>query len=306
MDGALLPVANAFHAGAYDKTIGMASMMQTQTSTLSEQQRLLGQCYLLHAQLAIHEHQKVKDVTATATEGPLRALFLLSQYLSNQLDGAQRGRVLQEARAFAEKLPSSASMLALTARSKAIIADIFMSEGLLEECMRLVAPHVHVDMECAGALFRCYTRIHRLDLCANLLMELKKMAEDASLTLQCEASLYLKQGAAKIQDAFYVYQELLETYGSNLKLLNNQAVALMSMHEFAKAEKLLSEAYQLNQKDPVTLAHLMVCARQLRRPMENVNMFKQGLFENGPRHPVVLETDLKSSLFDRLVQKFAA
>jgi coatomer protein complex subunit epsilon len=50
------------------------------------------------------------------------------------------------------------------------------------------------------------------------------------------------QGGAKVQEAFYIFQELSEKYTTTVMLINGSAVCQMHMGQFEEAETRLVEA----------------------------------------------------------------
>lgn len=61
----------------------------------------------------------------------------------------------------------------------------------------------------------------------------------------------LWQGGAKVQEAFYIFQELSEKYTSTVMLINGSAVCQMHMGQYEEAETLLTDA--LNRVTYLTL-----------------------------------------------------
>ena len=53
---------------------------------------------------------------------------------------------------------------------------------------------------------------------------------------------YFMQGGAKIQEAAYIYEELIDKYNGSALLLNGLAAAKMSLGQFDEAETTLQEA----------------------------------------------------------------
>ena len=52
----------------------------------------------------------------------------------------------------------------------------------------------------------------------------------------------MRQGGAKTQEAAYIYDELIDKYGSSPSLLNGLAVARMHLQQWDEAEGTLKEA----------------------------------------------------------------
>lgn len=61
---------------------------------------------------------------------------------------------------------------------------------------------------------------------------------------QKNGSFFLPQGGSKIQDAYYIYQELSEKFLQTSYLLNGSAVCNIHKGNFEEAESLLQEALQ--------------------------------------------------------------
>jgi coatomer subunit epsilon len=147
-------------------------------------------------------------------------------------------------------------------------------------------------------------RMNRVDLALFYVDKMKELSEDSVSTQLAEAWLAIYSSGSKYQDAFYIFQELMETFGPTSKLINGQAVSYMSMQKFADAESLLMDALKRSPEDPDILANLITCLRHLGRA-EKLSLATETLKKAAPKHPVWSELSSKVSLFDDLNQKFA-
>lgn len=79
--------------------------------------------------------------------------------------------------------------------------------------------------------------------------------------------IYL-QGGEKLQDAYYIFQELSDKYGPTATLLNGLSACLICTERIEEAEPLLHEALEKDPNNANTLINLIVISQLLNKPEE--------------------------------------
>ena len=80
-------------------------------------------------------------------------------------------------------------------------------------------------------------------------------------------------GGEKIQEAYYIYQEMIDKLGSTALLLNGQAVTFLAQGKYTEAEAALGEAIEKDPNNPETLVNMIVLAQHQGKQPEVSSTF---------------------------------
>jgi coatomer protein complex subunit epsilon len=121
-----------------------------------------------------------------------------------------------------------------------IAAMMYMHDDNWKEAMKNVCQEKNLE-HCA-LMVQLYLRIDRLDLAQKMLKTMMAKDEDNTLTMLANCWTLLSQGGSKSQEATYIYEELMDKYGSSALLLNGLAVSKMHQGLYEEAEAHLLDA----------------------------------------------------------------
>jgi len=184
-------------------------------------------------------------------------------------------------------------------------AIIFANETNYDAALRIL--HQADDaLECCALAVQCMLKINRVDLALKEVKHMQEIDEDATITQLALAWTNMVVGKEKLQDAFYIYQEMMDKYGQTPMLLAAQAGTLILQHKYEQAEELLQEALQRDSSYAEALINMIVVTQCLNKPAEQTTRLINQMKETHPHHTWTVDLLTKENKFDRLIHETAA
>lgn len=149
-------------------------------------------------------------------------------------------------------------------------------------------------------------KMDRVDVAEKEVAAMQVIDEDATLTQLATAWTYLAKGGETVQEAVYIYQDLLERHGATDQILNGMAACHLAMGKTDDAERVLKEALTKNPNCATTLINVICSSKHKNKPAELVARYFAQLELVAPSDPWLLDYKQKESEFDQLAEQFAA
>jgi len=287
----LFELRNYFVLGNYQAAINEGN----NTHPRNEKDKLEKDSYVYRSYIAQGNYKIVLDEIQNSAPPALQAIRLLATYLSS--DNNKDVALVTIKQWLADGLATNNQIFQLVA------GIIYFHEQNFEEAMKCL--HQTNSVEGLGLLVQTYLRIDRVDLAEKELKVMNSIDEDATATQLATAWVFTALGAEKLQEAFFIFKELADKYGTCVQLLNGQAVCNISLKKFEAAEALLLEALEKSPKDADTISNLIACYLHMKKPAEIVNRYVNQLKTGSPNHPWVLGVKTAEESFERNRARFA-
>lgn len=284
-------IKNAFYTGNYQTCVNEAQKLKLSDPELSTDRDVL----MYRAYLALKKFRVVLEEVGPSSKPLLQPLAMLATFLSNpsrkeavvaDLDSLMSGNV---------DVTNYVQLL--------VAATIYLGVGQPESALRVLHPSDH--LECHALKVQALLSIHRPDLAKKELKVMQEKDEDATLTQLAQAWTNMALGGDKIQEAYYIYQEMIDKLGATSVLLNGQAVTFLAQGKYSEAEAALNEAMEKDPNNADTLVNMIVLSQHQGKAPEVSNRYLSQLKDMDPNHGFVVKLNKKEEDFDRMVRQYA-
>jgi len=288
----LFDLKNAFYTGNYQTAINEAGKLKLGDPELSLQRDVL----VYRAYLAQRKWRVVLEEVKPSSPALLQPLKLLAQFLSGS-QSKREAMVVELDATMAGNVDVSNHVQLLVA------ATIYLHVDQPESALRVLHPSDH--LECIALRLQALLALHRPDLARKELKVMQEKDEDATVTQLAQAWTNMATGGEKIQEAYYIYQEMIDKMGGTALLLNGQAVTFLAQGKYPEAETALGEAIEKDPNNPETLVNMIVLAQHQGKAQEVSSRYLSQLKDLEPTHPFLTRLEQKEQDFDRMVKQYA-
>lgn len=287
----LFDVKNAFYIGNYQQCINEAQKLKPSTSSLQVER----DAFLYRAYIAQRKYRVVLDEISAASPAELQPLRLLAEYFA----------VPSKRESLVSSLDQQVSGNVDVSNHTFIIvaASVYYLERKYDSALRLLNEADH--LECSALSLQIYLKMDRVDLAWKELKSMQEMDDDATLTQLATAWVSIMMNGERLQDGYYIFQEMNDKHSSTSLLLNGQATCFLGQGKYEEAESSLQESLDKDSNNPDTLINMIVLSQHTGKPPEVANRYLSQLKDSHLDHPFIKEYLQKESEFDQLVSQYA-
>lgn len=252
---------------------------------------------MYRAYLASNRGRIVLDEISSSDSSDLLAIRLLAEYLGdrnkfNDLIKRIENRLSQ---------PSDSDTVIWTI----VCAVLFINEGMFEDALRLL--NDVDDLECMAMQVYVLLQMNRVDLAMKSHQKMQEKDDDATLTQLAQAWINIELGGEKMQDAHYIFDDLIDKFSSSVTLSNNMAVCAMGQQKFEDGvHEQLRLGLDRDANNPALLVNFIFYASQTEKNADSVmNRYLTILKETNKNFDLLKDLEKKEIEFDRLCANYA-
>lgn len=234
----------------------------------------------------------ISSVTEASAPG-VQVVKLLAQFLKDSSTGPAMSTALQ---AIVSDEVASASPCCLL-----MCATGFAQLGDFDNALR--AAQRGGGLEELAVKVQVLLRMDRLDVAEREVEQMQTIDEDATLTQLARAWTHLSKGGESVQEAVYIYQDLLERHGATDQILNGMAVCHLAAGKPDEAERVLKEALTKNPNCATTLVNVICSSKYKNKPGELIARYFKQLELVAPSNEWLVDYKKKEAEFDQLTEQ---
>jgi len=287
----LFDLKNAFFTGNYQTCINEAQKLKLADPDVSLERDV----FMYRSYLALKKFRVVLEEIGPNSSPTLKPLSMLAKFLSSP---SKRDEIVTELDSLMAGDVDVNNYVQLL-----VAASIYLIMEQPESALRVL--HPSDQLECIALRIQTLLSIHRPDLAKKELKIMQEKDEDATVTQLAQAWTNMSLGGEKVQEAYYIYQEMIDKLGSTALLLNGQAVTFLAQGKYSEAESALAEAIEKDPNNPDTLVNMIVLAQHQGKQPEVSNRYLSQLKDMDPHHNFVTKLAQKEADFDRMVKQYA-
>jgi len=285
----LFDIKNSYYIGNYQQCIKDAKKEPPNYGNL----RLQRDIFMYRAYLAQKNYAIVLAEIKNNSPAELKPFKLLAEYLQNI---ANKNSVLKS---LEQELDN---MLEINHSLVIVAAIIYNHEHDYESALRILRNDD--TLEGMALTLVIYLRMNRVDLATKEFKKLREKDEDATLTQMAQAWINLAMGGEKLQEAYYIFQELIDKYGVTALLLNSQSVCYIGQGEYTKAEDTLQDALEKDSNDIDSLINSLFVSSHLKVSVDVAKRQFNMLRNAYPNSDFIENYTKKEAEFDTLSQVY--
>jgi len=285
----LFEMKNSLFIGNYQQCTSEAQKLQPR----DEATRLERDSFLYRALIAQRKYGAVVSQIKSSAPAPLQAIRLLARLLQNP---SQQTSILDELEGLVSysSVDPGSPVTALAAAAIQAHCDNY------EAALKVL--HCHEALECRAQMVHCYLAINRIDAARKELKTMQETDDDHTLTQLAQAWLHIATGGEKLQDAYYIYQELIDKNAPTAALLAGQSACFLGQGKTEEAEAALQEAALKDPNCADVLVNNLVLASHAG---SNSERYLAELKDAHRNHQIVQSLAAKEQEFDLLVGQYA-
>lgn len=279
----LFELRNNFYLGNYTSTVNEANKLK-----LSGEKAVERDVFLFRSLIAQKQYSVVQAEVGSSAPTQLQAVKCFADYLSTR----SADKPLKTLNSQIESLAPDNWV------SPVMCASIQLQEGQHENALRTLQLTDHI--EGLAMQTQIFIMLERVDLAKK---QIAKMDEDATVTQLATAWTNISIGGEKAQEAYYIYQELMDKTQSSPNLLNGAAAAHIAQGKWEEADGAVKEAAEKDPNFAETLINQVMVSTQTgcediaRRTLATLRGSCQ-------THPFVKDLEKKESDMDRLILQY--